>query len=505
MITTLNILSVCQTLIKHVATKIWDQIKHTPNGLRMSIIYVALVKNVPGASPLNATDYIIRPVFRTMKCTDWTTGKSNGKCMVFVDEFGWVYQNWVEFMQNTLYPDTMIVAPERGVFMRNNSGTVQLIYFPAPLTAAQIESRKLFNVGLTVSGLGATSVLVGAAFFPVTAPFVWGAAIVGGVVAAVSGAQSVSELVRRNTHEQDISLSDEEARAHWLAISGTVLGFAAAGASSIVRGAATAGTVSKSVIYVSNTVCVSSMVVNGVAVSNGIFTAATSDRDVSASEIMQLSVSLFLFTHSMYNYKTAQAVIKETQAQHLSDYKQTLSKNGQRNFQKKMNARVANSDSTQAMGDTIRNLKTADHYNNNFKGTPAFQSTTTLVEDTSLGQKLMSTMNYAPIVIPGLVTAYKLIINSEAKDYWHMFDQMANLIINRLCNGSLTLDNIIMDIFLVIRKEAKTKKVHMKDLLERFEGTFESIPRVVREYFAVFERQTGPFTCKVCSGCKVLA
>ena len=63
----------------------------------MSIVYIGLTKCNNGKSPLHSTDYIIRPLFRTMKCVDRKTKSTADKCMIFVDEFGWVYPNWKSF------------------------------------------------------------------------------------------------------------------------------------------------------------------------------------------------------------------------------------------------------------------------------------------------------------------------------------------------------------------------------------------------------------------------
>lgn len=185
----------------------------------MSIVYIAMVK-ADSVSPLNEINFVIRPLFRTMKCLNSITRSAEGKCMVFVDEFGWVYQSWKSFVQETLYPDTLIVAPEVGVFTRReDTGVVRLFYFKAPKTAEEIKKEQSWNTAMTIGGLGSAAVLGAASVFPVTAPFIWGAAIVGGIVSLVSTAKSVSQLQKRNAHEQSIRLGDREARAHWLAVS----------------------------------------------------------------------------------------------------------------------------------------------------------------------------------------------------------------------------------------------------------------------------------------------
>lgn len=473
----------------------------------MSIVYIGLVKgDEAGSSPLNSTNYMIRPLFRTMKCIDRETRRAANKCMVFVDEFGWVYPNWKAFKEHTIYADTYIVAPELGVFSRKACGDILLDVFRAPRTAEEIETQKWTERGLTIGAIGSATILAGAAVFPITAPIIWGAAAVGVTVGAVTGYNSVSQLVKRKYHEQDINFGNREARAHWLAICGTVLGFAASGTTSLIRGAATAGTVSKSLIVASNTVCGASIFVNGVSVGNNIFTVAVDGQPLTRSQILQLSVSLFLFTHSVYNFQTAQKMIRETQAQHVADYKDTLSKNGRKNFQKKINARSKASGVDSAMGDTIRNLNTADHYNANFKNTAAYKSTAATVENPKVKKSLIPTfVKYIPHCTSALVSIYTVILKNEGEDNWALLKKMAERILDRYISSGLRVESVIRDCYTVVRSEARRKKVPLKDLLATFKEkeTYASIPVVVKEHYAVFLPRAGAFTCKCCGGARL--
>lgn len=495
--------------MKHVCDKIWQQVKHTQTCLRMSIVYIGLVKggDSSGRSPLNSPDYLIRPLFRTMKCVDRETRSATGKCMVFVDEFGWVYPDWRAFKEHTIYADSDIVAPEMGIFTRNTTnGRVQLDSFRAPNTADEIEMQKWKDRGLTFGALGSAAVLAGAAVFPFTAPVIWGAAAVGVAVGAVTGYNSVAQLVKRNYHEQAITLGDREARAHWLAICGTVLGFAASGATTLVRGAATAGNVSKTLLVASNTVCGASIFVNGVSVGNSIFAVAVNDRPLTRSELLQLSVSLFLFTHSVYNYRTAQQMVRETQLDHVANYKDTLSKQGKKNFQKKINARTNVVGADGAMGDTIRNLNTADHYNANFKGSAGYKATAGGLENSKVKESLLPAfVKYIPHCVSALLSIYTVVVKNEGEDNWELLKKMAERILDRYISSGLKVEAVIRDCYKIVHQEAKKKKVPLKDLLTQFKEkeTYESIPVVVRLHYAVFRPQAGPFTCKGCGGARM--
>lgn len=393
-----------------------------------------------------------------------------------------------------------------GVFMRKDNGDVKLDIFRAPKTAEDIEMQKWTDRGLTLGAVGSATILAGAAIFPFTAPVVWGAVAVGAVVSAVTGYNSVSQLVKRNHHEQEISLGNREARAHWLAICGTVLGFASSGATTLVRGAATAGNVSKSLILASNTVSGASIFVNGVAVGNNIFTVASDGRPLTKSEILQISVSLFLFTHSVYNYQTAQKMIRETQTQHVENYMDTLSKNGRKNFQKKMNARTKALGTDSAMGDTIRNLNTADHYNANFKGTSAYKATTGSVENPKVKESLLPTfVKYIPHCASALISLYTVVVNNEGEDNWSLLKKMAERILDRYISSGLKVESVIRDCYTIVRTEARKKKVPLKDLLANFKAkeSYETIPVAVQKHYSVFVPIRGPFTCKGCGGARL--
>ena len=459
--------------------------------------------------PLQEVDYMVRPLFRTMKCLDKANRSAEGKCMVFVDEFGWVYQSFGAFAAETLYPATQIVAPVRGVFSRNNDGQVRLVYFKAPKTAAQIEAEQWTNIGMTVGGLGAAAVLGAAAFFPVTAPFVWGAIGVGALVGTVSGGMSAAKLVERSKHEQDIGLGDRESRAHWLAITGTLVGFAASGAASVLRSVAVAGNVSTGLIYTSNTIFGASIFINGVCVGNSIWDM-TQSGEVTTGDMLQLSVSLFLFSHSMYNFQTAHTIVTETQNLHLRDYKQTLSRNGQRRFQRKLNGRVREHGVTKGTGDTIRNLNTAEHYNNNFRGTALYQNSAGLAENAKLRETLSNSFTrfeLEPESLGNLVTIYTVIMKTSGEDVFELLKKMAELIFRKyITTATLRIEDILSDCYQILKKFADSRRMSIEDVLVSFDGlTFDTIPRMVKEWFEALVPKVGPQCCPDCKGMRFLA
>lgn len=104
---------------------IWSQRHFTGNvHLCMSPIFVFAVKDADISKkltyPLNikSTNFSVHVVFRVQKCNGCAVD-ANGQnkcCSIFVDEYGRVYQNWDDFMNNNKYDDGLIVAPKCGIY-----------------------------------------------------------------------------------------------------------------------------------------------------------------------------------------------------------------------------------------------------------------------------------------------------------------------------------------------------------------------------------------------------
>lgn len=105
---------------------------------------------------------------------------------------------------------------------------------------------------------------------------------------------------------------------------------------------------------------------------------------------------------------------------------------------------------TKGTGDTIRNLNTAEHYNENFKGTIGYKGTTGFVENPKdLDFLVKSFVRYTPESMTELKTVYKVVVLEVGEDYWEIFKKIAELIIERMINsGGLTNEGVIRECFL---------------------------------------------------------
>lgn len=494
-------------MVLHITNMIWKQIRHTKSCLRMSIIYVALVPANPNriGFPMYATDFVVRPLFRTMKCINPSTRSARGKCMVFIDEFGLVYHNWKDFVENTKYPDTTIVAPRLGVFDRSETtGEVQLISFTAPRTAEIVEAEQIIETGMTNLGLASLGVFVASILFPIAAPIVTAATYIGTGVGVLSATRSVGTLMEQNHREQDISFTSEHARGHWLAIVGSLAAFGAAGAASAVRSATIAGTVTPSLLRLSNSMFFAAVFVNGVSVGNSVLTAVNRGT-ITPGEVLQLSAALFLFTHSVYNFRTAQQLQRDTFNQHTRDYQETLSRNGQRRFRNRLNGRIRNQGFAAAAGDQMRNLNSAEHYNTNFRGTPGYERATSGVQYQRMQEKLAAAfVLHKPRSMEILVGVHMVIVERCGEEMFELFKKMAERILERYAGvAGFTIEDVIFECYEVVKNYAERRGIPISAVLALFDGfSYSSIPPCVKYWFEVFIPEVGTVVCRNCGGRK---
>lgn len=237
--------------------------------LRMSVTFIGLVKP-PHRDPLYAENYIIRPLFRILKCMDQhTESAQGGKCMVFVDEFGWVYKNWADYQANTQYKDTIVVAPTAGYFSRQG-GQVQLTHFIvervpglSPIVYAAVAAVGVFNPYVGI-GLGIT--------------------------AAIKSAGALRDI---HAHEQDIfEMRDSEIRQHWLSIIQGGLGAICAG--HMLCGVET-----------SNYVFGTTLAVSSASFVNALHRGIVEGHGFTRHDILGMVSTLLIFGHSFYNYPDA--------------------------------------------------------------------------------------------------------------------------------------------------------------------------------------------------------
>lgn len=196
------------------------------------------------------------------------------------------------------------------------------------------------------------------------------AAIFGVVSAIYSVIRSSMQIRDLSRHGKSISLLNSEARGCWLGIAGGVTGIVAGAATRGVTQLAAQGRHVPHFLRLSvnafNTACIT---VSGLGLVNGFagIILKHNDAKISSLEIIQLSASLFLFTHSLYNFQTATTLIKEKQNMTINEFRQKLSKTQRRQFDKMSQHTLRLRGTDQGRSDVIRTLKAIPDKHNMFR------------------------------------------------------------------------------------------------------------------------------------------
>ncbi|XP_004525226.1 uncharacterized protein LOC101448794 isoform X2 [Ceratitis capitata] len=319
-----------------IFSSVWAQRKYTNYNSLSAIIYVLVTKCNTKIKALNSENFSCHPVFRTRKCID--DDNSSNCCMIFVDEFGRVYRNWKTYISDNDLPEGLMVAPRNGVYTIDDDGKVQLEVHTTPNGG---DGRKL--IGFTdsataVAGLGAAAVPIAGMMITVAPAVLLGAGAVCAATAAYSTVRSIYTLFDRKQHEQPIGLNSSQARNAWLGVGAGVVGMGAARATRAVTTAAAAGReVSLATEIVANGMNISSIVLSGTGVANGmldIILKVRDDEKVSSLDIVQVAASFVLFTHSVQNFRYASTLVNETQHATIQDYRRSLSNRQRKMFDK---------------------------------------------------------------------------------------------------------------------------------------------------------------------------
>lgn len=329
-----------------LAKTIWDQKKYsTDKCLLMSPIFVCCMYDNAGIKdrltyPLDikSIKFSIHPVFRVQKCTTRTGSDSFKRCALFVDEFARVYANWTDFREKNKYDDSLVVTPKNGIYSGSDDDKVLLDIF-----LRRSGFTKNLDTGSTVVGLASAGVAA-AAFIPslVIAPAVVAGAAVAGISCAVyTGLRSAYDLYDRKNHKQSIAIKNREARASWINIAAGTFTASAAGATQMISKAAQNGQnishITRNTIKLMNVGALSLHTTGCLDGVHSMLNDFYNGEKVSKIQLAQLSASLFLLTHSIKNFRTAQTLLKLTEADNPNSMKRILCEKQKLSFEHLVN------------------------------------------------------------------------------------------------------------------------------------------------------------------------
>ena len=298
---------------------LWGLRKYSGNEcLLMSTIFVCCKTDYPRnkrlLDVLTEEEFDVYRVYRIRKCSIGGNYTKNC-CALFVDELGRVYDNWKEFKSDQKFRVDVMVAPRDGIYMERadkNEVDLEGVRYAANgiVEAVDIGSS---CVGLAAAGVTIVSVIPAVTLAPA---FLLGAGLVVISCAAYAGVRSIINLVDRGSHRQTINpFKNGEARGAWINIAGGVACAGAVGVTQALSIAAARGVdIPKCVAGTVNVINVCPIALNAIATIDGLVTVITKvidDEEISALSILQLSTSFVMFTHSVYNFRTAEVIITQ--------------------------------------------------------------------------------------------------------------------------------------------------------------------------------------------------
>ncbi|TMW51893.1 hypothetical protein DOY81_003022 [Sarcophaga bullata] len=347
-----------ERLREEIFTSVWAQRKYTNKVSVTYIFYVMVTKDTDFNTALDSTEFSCHPVFRCKKCDNQSNSKDC--CMVYIDETGRVYQNWKSFIEENVLPAGTMVAPRKGIYNFDANNKVILDIYSTPSGSPGAKFMSAAQTGTAVAGIGAACVPIAAACaLPVAAPVMAAAGIVGLGVGAFSSITSAMNLVDRKKHEQSIDMGNREARSSYLGILGGVVGIAAAGATRAMTSLASAGKATASIEVLVNGINISSILLSGSGLANGIWDLIlkySDDDKITALDVLQLSASLVIFTHSVYNFQLASRIANDARVNSMRAYRETLSNRQRKMFDKLSKETIRIRGNTQGRIDVLRGI-----------------------------------------------------------------------------------------------------------------------------------------------------
>ncbi|XP_055685900.1 uncharacterized protein LOC129791661 [Lutzomyia longipalpis] len=357
--------------IDEITNSIWKQAQYTDGILMMSIIYLAVIKpNIKKDHSEDnveeVKDYSMYPVFRVMKCVK--NKSSHNCCMIFVDDHARVYSNWEDFRQSNLLPESTIVAPECGVYNCTGNGRVLLEVFAPP--ASRIEYKILTGIDRAADVIGivaaiAALVAIGLiAWVPLAASIAvvifTVASSVSAVASAWSAIRSAMKLADRKKHERPNTLDNKEARSCWLGAVGGATGLAAGiagtGMSQMIRNGQKIPTIMRCMV---DAIFIANIIMQKLSLVNDYFDVMfkVKDKNVSALDFIRLAASIAVFIHSVNNFKVAKLVIRSHQQSTISAFRDILSADQQKVFDRMARETVRIRGEYAGNADIIRSLR----------------------------------------------------------------------------------------------------------------------------------------------------
>ncbi|XP_055840814.1 uncharacterized protein LOC129908383 [Episyrphus balteatus] len=331
------------------------QAKYTNKNLLTTFILVTVAEGTTHRQAESATKFSVHLVIRTRKCMK--NDDSTDRCMVFIDEHANVYKNWNHFMETNFLPAGIALAPPKGVYVFEKDKLI----VDSWITPANSVGHKAAATADVVAGVGGFAA-AGGTLAALALPAIVPALPVLGAVCIVTGAYSSIRsgwnLWSRKDHEQSIGLKDSSARGAWLGVASGALAVSSSVATKSLAQLALAGKeVSLVREVVVNGMNISTMLLSGTGVANGILDLLlkySDDEEVTTLDVLQVAASLAIFTHSAYNFRLASTIVTQAQDSKVNAYRSELSNRQRKMFDKLTKETIRTRGASMGKTDVIR-------------------------------------------------------------------------------------------------------------------------------------------------------
>ncbi|GMS93019.1 hypothetical protein PENTCL1PPCAC_15194 [Pristionchus entomophagus] len=315
----------------------------------------------------NQLEYTL-PIFR-LRLDDET--------IKYLDTFKRVYKSWQDWQDNNKFPMMKYCFPTPGFYScsevhekynENESPRISFGTSPACDVSARVAST--LDVSSMITSFGSAGIIIAGMFTPL-APVI----LVGGTIAGLSGAawgttRSVQRLVDKGQHGE--SLSDLESVTSWLAIALMPLSVATSAVkATLTSGARVSGRIFSSTVRTAATIlnCTtlglqSGMIVLGLA----NLVQKAKNKQLTPLDVLQYSMTIFFFTNTVMQPKTASGIIAKAQSEHIQQYRESMTDDATRStFERYLNQNKGDG-GIQDTSKIVRNLNKIDNPDQVFRG-----------------------------------------------------------------------------------------------------------------------------------------
>lgn len=267
--------------------------------------------------------------------------RSDGKnptSSYFIDHTGRVYENWQDFLDANVFNGWWICVPKDADYAFSDDGTVKLTFSDQTKRGKVLE---VVDTAASVTGIAASvstiaGIVLGFVFPPaavVSVALLIGGAVTGATSGAYATGRSIGTLVDRSQHDESINpFASGEARACWLTTAASAFSVVAMGSSAALSQTAKAGLLASSELRaVCTALNITTLSVNGLGVINGFY-EVSKKKEFTSLDVLQLTTSLFFFTHSLVNFKTASTIIKNAQHEAIAAHKSEVARGNRAAF-----------------------------------------------------------------------------------------------------------------------------------------------------------------------------